>query len=38
MRHNYRSNIAYEPMLELPALLQANDFKVFIVTNYGATW
>lgn len=30
------TEVAYEPMLELLALLRANDFKVFIVTNYGA--
>jgi phosphoglycolate phosphatase-like HAD superfamily hydrolase len=30
------TEVAYEPMLELLALLRANDFKVYIVTNYGA--
>jgi hypothetical protein len=30
------TEVAYQPMLELLALLRANDFKVFIVTNYGA--
>jgi phosphoglycolate phosphatase-like HAD superfamily hydrolase len=30
------TEVAYRPMLELLALLRANDFKIFIVTNYGA--
>jgi phosphoglycolate phosphatase-like HAD superfamily hydrolase len=30
------TEVAYQPMLELLALLRANDFKVYIVTNYGA--
>ena len=30
------TEIAYRPMLELLALLRANDFKIYIVTNYGA--
>jgi hypothetical protein len=30
------TQVAYQPMLELLALLRANDFKVYIVTNYGA--
>ena len=30
------SEVAYQPMLELLALLRANDFKVYLVTNYGA--
>jgi phosphoglycolate phosphatase-like HAD superfamily hydrolase len=30
------TEVAYQPMLELLALLRANDFKIYIVTNYGA--
>jgi phosphoserine phosphatase len=30
------TEVAYRPMLELIALLRAKDFKVYIVTNYGA--
>lgn len=30
------TEVAYRPMLELLALLRANDFKVYLVTNYGA--
>lgn len=30
------AEVAYQPMLELLALLRANDFKVYLVTNYGA--
>jgi hypothetical protein len=30
------AEVAYKPMLELLALLRANDFKIYIVTNYGA--
>ncbi|HKP11622.1 MAG TPA: HAD family hydrolase, partial [Blastocatellia bacterium] len=30
------TDVAYRPMLELLALLRANDFKIYIVTNYGA--
>jgi phosphoglycolate phosphatase-like HAD superfamily hydrolase len=30
------TEVAYQPMLELLALLRENDFKTYIVTNYGA--
>src|SRR5207237_1235401 len=30
------TKVAYKPMLELLALLRAHDFKIYIVTNYGA--
>jgi len=30
------TEVAYQPMLELLALLRAHDFKIYIVTNYGA--
>ena len=30
------TEVAYQPMLELLALLRANDFKIYLVTNYGA--
>lgn len=30
------TEVAYKPMIELLDLLRANDFKIYIVTNYGA--
>lgn len=30
------TEVSYQPMLELIALLRANDFKIYIVTSYGA--
>src|SRR6185295_19037778 len=30
------TEVAYQPMLELLDLLRAHDFKIYIVTNYGA--
>ena len=30
------AEVAYQPMLELLALLRANEFKIYLVTNYGA--